>query len=133
MTSYQTELTGILSALYLLHVLLSYSHIPVTTKQALHCNNTAAVSQVNIPVPPGIKHYIAADYDIVKEIKVVMNSGINMHAEWVKAHQDNKTSIQSLPLEAQLNVQADANVTSFRLNTPTHLQPSQIPLQLNST
>eukprot|EP00957_Ditylum_brightwellii_P046260 3510357-Ditylum_brightwellii.AAC.1 len=62
-----------------------------------------------------------------------MNSGIDMHAEWVKAYQDNTTAKQLLSIEAQLIVQADADVTSFRLNKPPHLQPSSIPLQLTST
>eukprot|EP00957_Ditylum_brightwellii_P000964 77282-Ditylum_brightwellii.AAC.1 len=69
MMSYRTDLTGILSALYLLHVLSSYLRVPVITKQTLHCNNAAAVSWTNSPVPPGIKQYDAADYDIVKEIE----------------------------------------------------------------
>eukprot|EP00957_Ditylum_brightwellii_P061496 4667627-Ditylum_brightwellii.AAC.1 len=56
-------------------------------------NNAAAVYWTNAPVPPGIKQYVAADYDIVKEIKVVMESGIDMQAEWVKAHQDNTTEL----------------------------------------
>ena len=80
MTSYQTELTDILLALYLLHALSSYSQSPITTKQTLLCNNAAAVSQSNAPVPPGIKQYVAADYDIVKEIVVVKESGIKMQA-----------------------------------------------------
>eukprot|EP00957_Ditylum_brightwellii_P059599 4524888-Ditylum_brightwellii.AAC.1 len=81
MTSYRTEFTGILLALYLLHVLSSYSQSPITTKQTLICNNAAAVSQTNAPVPPSIKQYVTADYSTVTEIKVVMESGIKMQAE----------------------------------------------------
>eukprot|EP00957_Ditylum_brightwellii_P024628 1861009-Ditylum_brightwellii.AAC.1 len=69
MMFYRTELTGILLAMYLLHVLSSHSRSPITTKKSLLCNNAAAVSQTNAPVPPGIKQYAAADYNIVKEIK----------------------------------------------------------------
>eukprot|EP00957_Ditylum_brightwellii_P203710 15335888-Ditylum_brightwellii.AAC.1 len=133
MTSYQTELTSILSVLYLLHALSSYSQSPITTKQTLLCNNAAEVSWTNAPVPPGIKQYVAVDYNIVKEIVVVKESGIKMEAEWVKAHQDDTTELQLLPIQAQLNVQADINVTSFRLNTPTNLQPSSMLLTLTST
>eukprot|EP00957_Ditylum_brightwellii_P163785 12469291-Ditylum_brightwellii.AAC.1 len=82
MTSYQTELTGILLALYLLHALSSYSQSLITTKQTLLCNNDAVVSQTNAPVPPGIKKYVAADYNIVKELVVVKETGIKMQAEW---------------------------------------------------
>eukprot|EP00957_Ditylum_brightwellii_P020626 1555398-Ditylum_brightwellii.AAC.1 len=66
-------------------------------------------------------------------MKVVMESRIKMQAEWVKAHQDNTMELQLLPIEAQLNVQADTDVTSFCLNTLTHLQPSSMPLKLVST
>eukprot|EP00957_Ditylum_brightwellii_P144104 10979714-Ditylum_brightwellii.AAC.1 len=62
-----------------------------------------------------------------------MKSEIDMQAEWVKTHQDKTTEIHLLPIEAQLNVQEDADVTSFRLNTPTHLQPSPTPLKPTST
>eukprot|EP00957_Ditylum_brightwellii_P117414 8955579-Ditylum_brightwellii.AAC.1 len=118
---------------YCATVLSSYSRSLITNKQTLLCDNAAAVFQTNAPVPPGIKQYVAADYNIVKEIEVVMKSRIDMQAEWVKAHQDNTTEIQLLPIEAQLKVQADADVTSFHLNIPTHLQPSPTPVKLTST
>eukprot|EP00957_Ditylum_brightwellii_P090064 6858918-Ditylum_brightwellii.AAC.1 len=69
MTSSCTELAGILAALYLLRALSSYSQTQINTKQTILCNNAAVVSRANMPIGPGIKHYIATDYDIVKEIE----------------------------------------------------------------
>eukprot|EP00957_Ditylum_brightwellii_P149007 11345237-Ditylum_brightwellii.AAC.1 len=112
-TSYRTKLAGILVTLYLLRALSSYSQTQLNTKQTVLCNNAAAVSKANMPINPGIKHYIAADYDIVKEIEEVKISGLDMQASWVKAHQDKKTAVDLLPLDDQLNVCADADVTSF--------------------
>ena len=54
-----------------------------------------------------------ADYDLIKEIEVVKSRGVDLHMEWVKAHQDKSTPVELLPLEAQLNVKADADVTDF--------------------
>eukprot|EP00957_Ditylum_brightwellii_P174593 13293813-Ditylum_brightwellii.AAC.1 len=42
MSSYRTELAGVLSALYLLHALSDYLGINITTRQSLHCDNAAA-------------------------------------------------------------------------------------------
>eukprot|EP00957_Ditylum_brightwellii_P122055 9308489-Ditylum_brightwellii.AAC.1 len=56
-----------------------------------------------------------------------------MQANWVKAHQDKKTAVDYLLLDAQLNVCTDADVTSFCLHTPPHLQPSLPPISHQST
>eukprot|EP00957_Ditylum_brightwellii_P046591 3534611-Ditylum_brightwellii.AAC.1 len=49
--------------------------------------------------------------------------------EWVKAHQEKSTPVELLPLAAQLNVKADADVTEFCMNTPPCLMPTASPLQ----
>eukprot|EP00957_Ditylum_brightwellii_P124271 9472883-Ditylum_brightwellii.AAC.1 len=105
----------------------------INTKQTILCNNAAAVSRANTTFGPGIRYYTTADYDIAKEIHTVQKSGLDIQASWVKAHQDNNKAIDQLPLEAQLNVRADANVTSFCLHTPPHLQPSLMPISHQST
>eukprot|EP00957_Ditylum_brightwellii_P021875 1649351-Ditylum_brightwellii.AAC.1 len=133
MTSYCTNLAGILAALYLLRALPSYSQTKINTKQTILYDNAAAVSRANTTFRPGIKHYTTADYDIAKEIDTIKKSGLDMQASWVKTHQDNNTAIYQLPLEAQLNVSADADVTSFCLHTPLHLQPSLTPISYQST
>eukprot|EP00957_Ditylum_brightwellii_P086220 6560967-Ditylum_brightwellii.AAC.1 len=92
MTSYCTELTGILAALYLLRALSSYSQTQINTKQTILCNNAAAVSRANTTFGPGIKHYTTTDYSIAKEIDTVKKLGLDMQASWVKAHQDKKTA-----------------------------------------
>eukprot|EP00957_Ditylum_brightwellii_P050423 3823619-Ditylum_brightwellii.AAC.1 len=93
MSSYRAELTGILSVLYLLHVLLDYLGIYITTRQILHCDNAAAVSRVNKTIDPGITACMTADYNLVKEIEVVKSKGLDLHMAWVKAHQDEKTPV----------------------------------------
>eukprot|EP00957_Ditylum_brightwellii_P073901 5615482-Ditylum_brightwellii.AAC.1 len=53
--------------------------------------------------------------------------------EWVKAHQDKITLVDLLPLKAQLNVKADADVTDFCMNPTPYLTPTASPLQFRST
>eukprot|EP00957_Ditylum_brightwellii_P095901 7306921-Ditylum_brightwellii.AAC.1 len=64
MSSYRIELTGILSALYLLNALSDYLGIHITTRQSLHCDNAAAVSRANKTIDPGITACMTADYDL---------------------------------------------------------------------
>eukprot|EP00957_Ditylum_brightwellii_P137174 10458315-Ditylum_brightwellii.AAC.1 len=81
-TSYRTELTGILSALYLLHSLADFTGTAITTKQYLYCDNVAAVIRANKPIDPGVTTCLTANYDIAKEIEVVKNKGVDLHLEW---------------------------------------------------
>eukprot|EP00957_Ditylum_brightwellii_P078929 6001214-Ditylum_brightwellii.AAC.1 len=46
------ELTGILSALYLLCALSQYSGNPIITKQQVYCDNMAAVTCLNTSIRP---------------------------------------------------------------------------------
>eukprot|EP00957_Ditylum_brightwellii_P053297 4040791-Ditylum_brightwellii.AAC.1 len=133
MTSYCTELAGILAALYLLRALSPYSQTQINTKQTVLCINAAVVSRANRTFGPGIKHYTTTDYDIAKEIGKVKKSGLDMQISWVNAHQDNTTAIDQPTLEAQLNVHADTNVTSFCLHIPLQLQPSLTAISHQST
>eukprot|EP00957_Ditylum_brightwellii_P137627 10492208-Ditylum_brightwellii.AAC.1 len=62
----------------------------INRKQTILCDNTAAVSRVNMPIGPGTKHYTTANDDIMKEIEEVKRSHQDMQASWVKAHQDKR-------------------------------------------
>eukprot|EP00957_Ditylum_brightwellii_P211683 15366463-Ditylum_brightwellii.AAC.1 len=104
MTSYRSELTGMLSALYLLWALSQYTTTPLSCKQQLFCDISAAVTHTNYTIAPGIKAHIAAEYNLSQEICSVKEKGIDLQTHWVKAHQDDKTSFALLPLDAQLNI-----------------------------
>eukprot|EP00957_Ditylum_brightwellii_P023976 1807883-Ditylum_brightwellii.AAC.1 len=49
---------------------------------------------------------------------------------WVKAYQDNNTSLNDLPLDAQLNCTADHDASAFRKTAPPALQPTSCPPDL---
>eukprot|EP00957_Ditylum_brightwellii_P171687 13070123-Ditylum_brightwellii.AAC.1 len=55
MTSYRTELTGILSALYLLQAIIKFTETSPACAPPLLCDNIAAVKRTNNPILPGIK------------------------------------------------------------------------------
>eukprot|EP00957_Ditylum_brightwellii_P114451 8726388-Ditylum_brightwellii.AAC.1 len=103
MTSYQAELTGILSALYLLRALSIFSCTDLTTAPTLFCNNSAVVTQTNLDISPGIRSHLAADYNIYSKITKVQTEGPKVTAAWVKAHQDSTKCTAELTLDAQLN------------------------------
>eukprot|EP00957_Ditylum_brightwellii_P159985 12178462-Ditylum_brightwellii.AAC.1 len=54
MTSYRTELSGILSALYLIRAFTEFSDTALTSAPPLYCDNSAAVLRTNTPISPGI-------------------------------------------------------------------------------
>eukprot|EP00957_Ditylum_brightwellii_P158307 12050416-Ditylum_brightwellii.AAC.1 len=74
MTSYRTELSGILSALYLIRLFIEFSDTALTSAPPLYCNNSAAVLHTNTPISPGIHEHLAADYDLYKEIATVVTT-----------------------------------------------------------
>eukprot|EP00957_Ditylum_brightwellii_P194797 14838416-Ditylum_brightwellii.AAC.1 len=88
MTSYRSELTGILSALYILKALSQCTTTPLSHKQQLFCDNRAAVTHTNYTITLGIKVHIAADYNLSQEICSVKEEGVDLHTHWTKAHQD---------------------------------------------
>eukprot|EP00957_Ditylum_brightwellii_P120344 9182987-Ditylum_brightwellii.AAC.1 len=75
----------------------------------LYCDNNSAVTVTNNDIPPGIKAHLSSDYDVICELHNVKKSIPAFSASWVKAHQDDKTDIEDLTLDAHLNVLADAD------------------------
>eukprot|EP00957_Ditylum_brightwellii_P136572 10414737-Ditylum_brightwellii.AAC.1 len=128
MTSYRIELTGILSALYLLQLLLRYTHIILAECPPLYCDNNSAVTATNNGIQPGIKAHLSSDFDVISELYNVKQCMPPFRASWVKAHQDDKADLEDPTLDAQLNVMADVDVNSFQVNTPTGLAPAFTPI-----
>eukprot|EP00957_Ditylum_brightwellii_P160022 12180902-Ditylum_brightwellii.AAC.1 len=94
MTSYRAELTGILSALYLLCAMAKFSKSKIEHLPTLLCNNSAAVLRTNTPIYPRICAHLAADYNIYKKITNVIQANIKVKPQWVKAHQDQTNQIK---------------------------------------
>eukprot|EP00957_Ditylum_brightwellii_P154262 11739527-Ditylum_brightwellii.AAC.1 len=109
MMLYRSELSEILTALYLLCALAEHSETRITKQQELFCNNAATVVRANTPIVLGTRSYMAADYDLSQEIESTKAYDIDLKTSWVKAHQDDKALVHLLPPEAQLNVTTDAD------------------------
>ena len=104
-----------------------FSKSKIELPPTLLYNNSAAVLCTNTPIYPSICAHLAADYDIYKEITNVIQANIKVKPQWVKAHQDQTTQLEDQTLDARLNIQADANVTTFRHDPPDHIQPTDTP------
>eukprot|EP00957_Ditylum_brightwellii_P041014 3105505-Ditylum_brightwellii.AAC.1 len=132
MTSYRMELTGILSALYLLQALIKYKHTALQESLLLYCDNISVVNATNTVIWPGIKQHVSSDFDIIKEIHDTKQGLASFSAHWVKACQDNMKQLDDLTLEARLNVIADSDVNSFCLNPLLGLKPFSTPTMFPS-
>eukprot|EP00957_Ditylum_brightwellii_P084800 6447643-Ditylum_brightwellii.AAC.1 len=104
---------GILAVLYLLRTIAQHTASIISTKQKLFCDNATAVTHANTTFALSIKSYIAADYDLSKERETIKATGLDLYTQWFKAHQDDQSPIATLSIKAQLNVQAEIDVTQF--------------------
>eukprot|EP00957_Ditylum_brightwellii_P097392 7417936-Ditylum_brightwellii.AAC.1 len=103
MTSYRTELIGILSAMYLLHALINFMTTTPSCVPQLFCDNISAVRQTNAPILPGFKAHVSSDFDLIQEIGSMKQNIPSFNTSWVKAHQDDNTALEDLLLDAQMN------------------------------
>eukprot|EP00957_Ditylum_brightwellii_P162838 12400250-Ditylum_brightwellii.AAC.1 len=92
----------------------------------------ASVTCSNTRISPGIASYIAAEYNLTQKIMAFKKEVINISTTWVKAHQDDKTAMELLPPDTQLNVQPDKDIAIFCQSTPDHLQPQSFTSQFPS-
>eukprot|EP00957_Ditylum_brightwellii_P035710 2707697-Ditylum_brightwellii.AAC.1 len=87
-SSYRAELMGILVVYYLLHSFISFRDKPTVLSAPLYCDNISAVCSSNRNQLCGVTTHLVSDYDILSEIRTYRSCGIDIKAEWVKAHQD---------------------------------------------
>ena len=116
LSSYRTELFGMLGALLILHeVLQNYKGPLLLATATLWCDNQSAVNKFNLL--SGERHYSIAtanmaDADVLQEIRYWKHSlPIPIAANWVKSHQDECTT-----REARLNRIVD-RLASMQHNT----------------
>jgi hypothetical protein len=111
MSSFWAEVFGILAwSLYLWHY-LQFLQLPIKGFWLPFCDNLAAVNSMNDEYETQPKQSMQSDYDILVETKSLLaslrtNQRIGKFTH-VKGHQDRTKSLQELPREAQLNVEAD--------------------------
>jgi hypothetical protein len=124
MTSYRSELGGLLAVLYLIYRVCSYYEIQ-TGKLLLYCDNKGALQNVfHSKGKPGITPFMDTDSELVEAARLLVSSiPITIMAEWVKGH---KTG----PLETKhkLNHKADQLAGSFSKNPPHKFKAKHLPV-----
>ena len=123
-TSYRAEGHGLLSICRFLRGL--WDHFGIRFQRChIWCDNKSILQRIK-QRPDNLSSIfpnetLASEWDILIEIWHSLQ-GYNEHCEpafsHVKGHQDKNKPYQSLPLQAQLNVDADALATDFLQNNP---------------
>jgi hypothetical protein len=126
MSSYRTELGGILTALYIIHRICDYYHT-LSGKVTLFCDNKGAVSSSFKQAIPGISPFLSSDYDLIHLAKhLIAITPITVAGEWVKGHY----SGNNRKIQHDLNDKAD-ELAGEHLDNQTSgsgTNASQIPI-----
>jgi hypothetical protein len=90
MSSYCTELGGIVAALYVIQRICEYYDIAVG-KATLYCDNKGTISKSFQPVIPGISPFMSQSYDLLLLAKqLISRIPITIIGEWAKGHYTGK-------------------------------------------
>eukprot|EP00957_Ditylum_brightwellii_P015964 1202547-Ditylum_brightwellii.AAC.1 len=130
MTTFCTELSGILATLYFINALQGYTKENILAQLPLYYDNMAAVLTTKTSMLPGITSHLCPSYDVSTELRSELQRVPNLIISWVKAHQDKKKPFHDLPLDTQLNCIADKDTEKFCKTAPPELQPTEVPLEL---
>eukprot|EP00957_Ditylum_brightwellii_P091099 6935725-Ditylum_brightwellii.AAC.1 len=68
MTSFCTELSGILATLYFINALQDYTKENFLAQLPLYCDNMAAVLTTKTSMPPGITSHMCPDFDVIAKL-----------------------------------------------------------------
>jgi hypothetical protein len=115
--SLRSESTGFLAQLrYLLHYVRYYKVSPEKSNKVHYCDNQGVISRgpdTYRTAPPNPHDFLKADYDVQMQImQTIRLLDIEIPSIHVKGHQDdNKSPIENLSYESQLNIKADALAT----------------------
>jgi hypothetical protein len=119
MSSYRSELGGLLAVLYTIYRICQHYHV-TSGKLRYYCDNKGVLTNVFSPLAPGLAPYLQTDADLVMEAKRLLGIiPITILAEWVKGHYSGKDK----EFKHELNDTADNLATSFN----RHPQPPFLP------
>jgi hypothetical protein len=115
--SLRAEAAGMLSATMFLSILCNYLHIPVFNVVCISDNaelirRCKAHLHYKEPFP---NKTLRSEYVVTEQIyRTQAAYNIKATFYWVKGHQDNNKTYEELPLEAQLNIDADELAGEFQ-------------------
>jgi len=85
-TSYRSELSGIVAALYLVYRLCQFYNITTGTTK-LYCDNKGALSNAFKLIKAGITPYFNADHDLIEVAQTMFQLiPVLIATEWAKGH-----------------------------------------------
>jgi hypothetical protein len=130
--SLRAEAAGMLSATMFLSILCKYLQVPVFNVVCISDNaelirRCRAHLQYKEPFP---NETLQSEYDVTEQIyRTQATHNIKATFYWVKGHQDKNKTYEELPLEAQLNIDADELAGEFqdeygKFRPLVHLLPS---------
>ncbi len=121
-SSFRSEGYGMLSAARFLQHLFEYCHETRAGPFQFITDNQGLIRRVMTSLAydsPYPNSTLDADWDVVNEIVTTLQKMPIQHSfQHVKGHQDDKTEYADLPLNAKLNVDADAEAGEYRYNYP---------------
>jgi hypothetical protein len=123
MTSYQSELGGLLAVLYLIHRICSHFNIQ-SGKVHYYCDNKGVLQNIfHKPDKPGITSFMESDSELVEAAHKLVNIiPITIIASWVKGHQPSNKGTQY-----KLNNIADRLASNFSQYHHSGFQPRKLP------
>jgi hypothetical protein len=124
MSSYRSELGGLLALLYLIHR-ICLSHQVTSGKVMIFCDNKGALANTFRPKTPSLTQFLTTDYDLLEEAhKLIAIIPITIVTEWVKGHYTGDKKEQ----KHVLNDTADRLATNFLSRPPRPFLPHCMPV-----
>ena len=131
-SSYRAEGYGILSVTRFIHRTLEYTRMrtPCLDQLTIVCDNQSMVRKVQrlllnttdtLPIDVHKHHTLEPlqpEWDVLNEIWHTVKRWRGLQILHIKGHQDTNTAVHTLPLEATLNVQADALAGDYLRQNP---------------
>jgi hypothetical protein len=110
MDSYRAETYGLLSLVTLLDLMSKFFRSPLPP-MTIWCDNLSVVQTITSIItrvrPVFRNHTLRPSWDIIQTTCRIFQAHPSLSLQHVKGHQDRTTTFWNLPLEAQLNIQAD--------------------------
>ncbi len=124
LSSYRSELGGILSVLYIVHRICQSYNISAG-KVVLYCDNKGALRNAFKDNPPGISPTSAADYDILRLARrYIQLIPVSISGEWVKGHYNGKDKA----FKHEMNDLADSLANEHMSNQQAPFKTLRCPL-----
>jgi hypothetical protein len=132
MDSYHAEAYGLLSITTVVTLLMLYTTNTFAPNELL-CDNDALVKKVEksrkSTRPEFPNNTLAPSWDVLQQItKNLQKFPEESSLRWIPSHKDDKTPIEQLPPDAQLNVQADHLAGQIQQQSPHHRHDLDPPM-----